>query len=144
MTATDIRLLAVFVENKPGQTSRVTRLLADSRINIRWVTIASSGAFGVMKLLVNQPELAYDTLRKDGMLVSWLDVLSVEVDDQPGALEAVLDCLATHAVNLANASGFVANGRAILIIETDEREAARTALLDKGIRVLGRSEVLKL
>ena len=53
-----VKLVAVFSENKPGQTARITKIIADAGVNIRWVTIASSGPFGVMKLLVNQCEAA--------------------------------------------------------------------------------------
>ncbi len=49
-----MKLIAVFVENRPGQTARVTRILAEAGVNIHWITIANSGSFGVMKLLVDQ------------------------------------------------------------------------------------------
>ena len=53
-----VKLVAVFAENRPGQAARVTGILARANINIRCITVASSGAFGVMKLLVNDPDLA--------------------------------------------------------------------------------------
>ena len=56
-------LLAVFVENKPGQTARITKILAEADVNIRWVTIANSGSFGVMKFLVDKREPAVARLK---------------------------------------------------------------------------------
>ena len=53
-----MNLVAVFVENKPGQTARITKILAEAGVNIRWVTIANSGSFGVMKFLVDKCEPA--------------------------------------------------------------------------------------
>ena len=72
-------LVAVFVENKPGQTARITKILADGGINIRWVTIANSGSFGVMKFLVDRCDEAVMSLRENGLMVSLLEVLAVEV-----------------------------------------------------------------
>jgi hypothetical protein len=138
-----VRLLAVFVENKPGQTARITKLLAEARINIRWVTIASSGPFGVMKFLVTDPDRAHDVLKHDGVMASFLDVIPVEVADQPGALQAVAECLARDNINLDNTSGFVANQRAIVIVETHDTERAKALLVKQGLRVLSREELLE-
>jgi ACT domain-containing protein len=137
-----LRLLAIFVENKPGQTARITKLLAEARINIRWVTIASSGPFGVMKLLVTDPERGHGILKQHGVMASLLDVLPVEVADQPGALQEVAECLARDNINLDNTSGFVANQRAIVIVETHDIERARALLVEQGLRVLTREELL--
>jgi hypothetical protein len=140
----DVRLLAVFVENKPGQTAFITRLLAEAGINIRWVTIANSGPFGVMKFLVPDPDQAHRVLKQSNVMASFLDVLPVEVADQPGALRAVADCLAKEQINLDNTSGFVANNRAVVIVETHETDRARAALVKQGLRVLSRQELLGL
>jgi len=140
----DVRLLAVFVENKPGQTAFITGLLAEAGINIRWVTIANSGPFGVMKFLVPDPDQAHRVLKQSNVMASFLEVLPVEVADQPGALRAVADCLAKEQINLDNTSGFVANNRAVVIVETHETERARAALVKQGLRVLSRQELLGL
>jgi len=139
-----MHLIAVFVENKPGQTARITRILADSGVNICWVTIANSGSFGVMKFLVDKIEEAAGTLRAAGLMVSLLPVLAVEVTNTPGALEAVADCLAQHHLNLDNCSGFVANDRAILIIEAHELDQARAVLQKKNLRLLDHEQMLRL
>ena len=137
-----VRLLAVFVENKPGQTARITKLLAEARINIRWVTIANSGLFGVMKFLVADPDRARDVLKQEGVMASFLEVIPVEVADQPGALQAVVECLAKNNINLDNTSGFVANQHAVVLIETQDTERAKALLIQQGLRVLSGEELL--
>jgi hypothetical protein len=137
-----IRLLAVFAENRPGQTARVTRILADAKISIRWVTIVSQGSFGVMKFLVSDPERAQQVLSRHGLMTSFLGVLPVEVADEPGTLCAVAECLAAGGVNLDNTSGFVANGRAVILVEAHDLEPAFGLLQQKGFRVLTREELL--
>ncbi|MGD0538230.1 MAG: ACT domain-containing protein [Verrucomicrobiota bacterium] len=139
-----VKLVAVFAENKPGQTARLTGVLAAAGVNVRWVTIASTGPFGVMKFLVDQPETAFAALKQHGVAVSFLDVLAVEVPDRPGALHAVADCLAQDKINLDNASGFVANQRAILVVEAHELARAEAVLQQAGLRVLTQAEMLGL
>ena len=137
-----VRLVAVFAENKPGQTAHVTRVLADANLNIRWATIASIGAFGVMKFLVSDSDVAYQALKHEGFVAKLVDVLAVEVPDQPGALHAVADCLARQDINLDNTSGFVADGRAILVVEVHDVDRARDVLQQQGLRVLTQAEML--
>jgi hypothetical protein len=139
-----LNLVAVFVENRPGQTALVTRILADAGANIRWVTIASSGRFGVMKFLVDKCEQAVESLKAKGLMVSLLEVLAVEVDNKPGALQAVADCLGRNDINLENCSGFVANNRAILVVEVHELARARGILEKLGLRLITQDEMLRL
>jgi len=139
-----VKLVAVFAENKPGQTARLTKILADAKINIRCVTVASIGAFGVMKFLVNNPGVACQALKHEGFAATLMDVAAVEVPDKPGALHAVADCLARNGINLNNASGFVANNRAILVIEVYDVTQACEVLQKQRLRVLTQEEILAL
>ena len=139
-----VNLLAVFVENKPGQTARITQLLADAGVNICWVTIANNGSFGVMKFLVDQRDTAVRALKDKGLMVSLLEVLAVEVPDKPGSLQAVADLLGRSNINLDNCSGFVANNRAILVIEVHELTQARAILEKQGLHLLTQEEMLRL
>lgn len=139
-----MNLLAVFVENKPGQTARITRVLAQAGVNIYWVTIANSGSFGVMKFLVDKPEEALAALKQNGLMASTLEVLAIEAPNQPGALQGVAEALGRHNINLANCSGFVANNRAVLIVEVQELESARDVLKRQGWRLLTQQEMMTL
>jgi hypothetical protein len=139
-----VNLLAVFVENKPGQTARITKLLADAGVNICWVTIANSGSFGVMKFLVDRSEPAVRALKDKGLMVSLLEVLAVEVPDKPGSLQGVADLLGRNNINLDNCSGFVANNRAVLVIEVHALAQARAILEKQGLHLLTQEEMLRL
>jgi hypothetical protein len=137
-----VKLVAVFAENRPGQVARVTEILFRANINIHCITVASSGAFGVMKLIVSDPDLACRSLQKEGFAATLTDVLAVEMPDRPGALHAVANCLAAHQINLCNTSGFVANQRAILVLEVEDPAQAGEVLSKEGLRVLTQKEAL--
>ena len=139
-----MKLIAVFAENKRGQTARITKILADVSVNICWVTIANSGSFGVMKFLVDDCDRATRTLQAAGLMVSLLEVLAVEVSNKPGSLQAVAECLSLNQLNLDNCSGFVANDRAVLIIEAHELERAKEILQREKLRLLSQEVMLRL
>jgi hypothetical protein len=137
----DVKLVAAFAENKPGQVAHFTKILANANINLRWLAVASTGPFGVMKFLVSDPETACQALKHEGFVAKLVDALAIEVPDKPGGLHAVADCLASHNINLDNASGFIANNRAILVIEVPNHDLARDVLQKQGFRVLAQKEL---
>jgi hypothetical protein len=138
-----INLIAVFVENKPGQTARITKILADAGVNIYWVTIANNGSFGVMKFLVDKPDTAVPDLKQHGVMVSLLPALAVEVPNRPGALQNVAEALGRNNLNLDNCSGFVVKDRAILLIELSELEPAWAVLEEQNWPLLSQEELLR-
>ncbi|HRZ94220.1 MAG TPA: ACT domain-containing protein, partial [Candidatus Paceibacterota bacterium] len=114
--------------------------------NIRWVTIATTETFGVIKFLVDRCDEAFAALRQKGFTVSLIDVLAIEVPDKPGGLFEVADTLRKNAVNVENASGFVTQSqkRAVLLIEVKDIDRAEQVLKKKRLRLLGADEALKL
>lgn len=141
-----VRLVAVFVENKPGLLARLTKGLSQDSINIRWVTIATSEKFGVIKFIVDKPDAACQVLRGQGFTVSQVEIVAVEVHDRPGELHAVADNLAQNGINVENASGFVTNThrRAVVIIETNDVARAEQVLKKQGLHILSQEELLTM
>ena len=139
-----VNLIAVFAENKLGQMERITKVLADAGVNIRWVTIATDESLGVIKFLVDKCDLAYRKLHEAGWTVSLVEVLAIEVEDKPGGLHAVADCLARNRINVENSSGFVSNNRAVLLIEVQDITGARQILVKQPLRLLSQEEILTL
>ncbi len=140
----EIKLLAIFAENKIGELSRVSGILASNQINIRWVTIASANGYGVVKLLVNRPDDAFNLLKQNGVPVTIIKVTAVEVEDRPGGLYAIAKCLAENKINVHNSSGYVAKSRAILLIEVSDNEAVRNCLTKNNFKVLNEQEALSV
>ena len=137
----EVKLVAAFAENKPAQVAHFTKILAHANINIRWLAVASTGPYGVMKYLVNDPELACQAFKHEGLIAKLVDALAIEIPDQPGGLHAVADCLASHHINLDNASGFIANTRAFMVIEVSDHAPAREVLEKNGFRVMAQKEL---
>ena len=139
-----VNLIAVFAENQLGQMARITKVLADAGVNIHWVTIATNEKLGVIKFLVDKCDLAYQSLHQNGWTVSLVEVLAIEVEDKPGGLHAVADCLTRNKINVENSSGFVSHNRAVLLIEVQDVAKARQILVNQPLRLLSQEEILKL
>ena len=85
-----VKQISVFLENKTGRLAAVTNALGSNQINIRALSIADTSDFGILRLIVDQPDKAYEILKAKDFTVSVTDVIGVEMPDQPGGLAKVL------------------------------------------------------
>lgn len=130
-----IEQLSIFLENKTGRLAEVTRTLAASGINIRALSLADTSDFGILRLIVEQTEKAKEVLKQAGFTVGSTAVVAVEVDDQPGGLDAVLQVLQGHNVNVEYMYAFVqkGGGSATMIFRFDRIDQAIEIFKDNNI-----------
>lgn len=83
-----LKQVSVFLENKEGRLQKALKTLADNEIDIRALSIADTSEFGILRMIVSEPEKAKDVLQ-DEFAVSLAEVLAIEVEDQPGGLEEI-------------------------------------------------------
>ena len=62
-----IQQLSIFIENKAGRLAEVTEILAKEKIDIRAVSAADTSDFGILRLIVREPQKAVPILRDAGM-----------------------------------------------------------------------------
>ena len=139
----EIKQISLFVENRPGRTAKVAKTLSDAGVNIRALTIAEAGDFGVIRMVVDNPENGYQVLRQKGFTVSMTDVLAVEMKDAPGGLYEIVNALGESNVNVDYAYAFVTAKaqRAMLILRVDDIALARKALAGKGVKIATKEEI---
>lgn len=140
---TEIKQISLFVENKPGRMAKVSKTLSDSGVNIRALTIAEAGDFGVIRMVVDDPERGYKVLKDNGFTVSTTDVLAVEMKDTPGGLYEIVNALGESGVNVDYAYAFVTAKaqKAMLILRVDDLAKARAALSSKGVKIATKEEI---
>ncbi len=126
------RQVSVAMENTPGQLGRVCRVLAQADVNIRGICVADASDVSVIRLLVSDTPAAEQALRQAGFTFSTQDVILVELDDRPGALEDVALRLGQAGVNLLYLYGAAngAEGRAQLVLRVSDVETAGQILND--------------
>jgi hypothetical protein len=102
-----VEQISIFLENKPGALAEVTRILGDSGINIRALSLADTKDFGILRLIVNDNDRARQVLDQKGFTVRKTEVVAVEVPDRPGGLADILKSLADAGVNVEYLYAFV-------------------------------------
>jgi len=130
--------ISIFLENKAGRLSEVTRIFEQGRINIRALSLADTSDFGILRLIVNDNEKAKRLLKENGFTVRITEVVAVEVQDKPGGLHQILTALSAAGVNVEYMYAFVRQSgqNAVLIFRFDNTAAAAEVLSREGVRVI--------
>lgn len=138
-----IHQISVFVENKSGTLSEITHILAREGIDIRALSIADTSDFGILRIIVNDPEQAVEALKKEGLTVSKTQVIAVCLEDNPGALDRILRILGDSSIGVEYAYAFITrkSGTAYVILRVEDNERAVQVLSAKGIGLLGPKDV---
>ena len=132
------RQVSVFLENVKGRLAEVTRLLNEASINIRALSLAETARFGVLRLIVNDPDRCLSILRDHDLAAQVTEVIAVEVEDKPGGLNRILGVFDAEALNIEYMYAFVekSGDNAIVVFKADEPARAVESLRKRGIAVL--------
>lgn len=138
--------ISIFLENKAGRLAHVTRVLGDAHINIRALSIADTSDFGILRLIVNDPNKAYQVLKEKGFTVSETEVIAVQVPDTPGSLATVLEELNAQQLNIEYLYAFFGtnDNEALVVFRVEDIARAKEAFNKKGIRFVEEEKLYKL
>ncbi len=138
--------LAVFMENRPGKLEAITKALAAEGINIRGMSLASEGDFGILKILADDPERAFTVLKEHHYTVSRRAVVVAIIEDRPGGLHDLLARLSAASINIEDCYGIVLEEgrRAAIVLDVEQFPEAQQVLARAGVHVLSDAELHSL
>ena len=126
-----IQQISVFVENRPGTLASVLEVLKEHEVNIRALSVADTADFGILRLIVNDPDKVKLFLSAAGFTVKSNPVLTITVEDDPGGLLRQVNRISAVGINIEYMYAFA----------TGESKTARVVLkvddLDKAAQVIG-------
>ncbi|MCD4830856.1 MAG: hypothetical protein K8R02_03490 [Anaerohalosphaeraceae bacterium] len=132
--------LHIFIDNTPGRLESVTGKLGAAGIDVRAFAIQDMADYGLMKLIVSNPQQAYLALADMGSACALKDVLAISVPDKCGNLHKLMAVLAENNINIIDAYGFVLQpsnqGVCILEIENMAETNAEKIVADAGFDIL--------
>lgn len=138
-----IKQISVFLQNEKGRLEKLINILSENHLNIRALSIADTEEFGVLRLIVNDPEKAKNVLSENGFRVSETEVIAVEVPDVTGGLAGALNKLTEKDINIEYMYAFLAKKSdfANVIFRVEDIERAEKVLADAGIKVVEEDSV---
>ena len=142
-----IEQISVFVQNKPGSSAAVTKVLGEGGVNIRAMALADTSRYGILHLIVDDPKKGFEVLKDAHFTLSCTDVIAVQLGDEPGDLSRVLEILGSGGYNVEYAYAFITRraSSAVVILRVDDVGTGSLELLkNNGVKLLTRDEVYSM
>ena len=138
-----VKQINVFLENEPGRLAEVTAALSEAKIDIRAVYITDSTSYGMLRMIVDQPDEAKIVLMNKGFTVSNSHVIAVSLKDVPGTLDKVLKLLSDNNIQLEYLYAFVGrlSTEAVVVLRVDDRVKTMEIFEQNNIPVIEDKEV---
>ena len=138
-----VKQINVFLENEPGRLAEVTAALSAAKIDIRAVYITDSTTYGMLRMIVDQPDEAKIVLMSKGFTVSISHVIAVSLKDVPGTLDKVLKLLSDNSIQLEYLYAFVGrlSTEAVVVLRVDDRVKTMEIFEQNNIPVIDDKEV---
>ena len=139
-----IQQVSVFIENRKGRLGEVLAVLKNNSINILSISLADTTEYGLLRLIVNDPKKAKETLSQNGFSALLTEILVVKIPHVAGALQKILQVVSDKGVNIEYMYGLSTGGDdASVVVKTNDLELACSVLKDNEIETMSKEELSK-
>ena len=138
-----LKQISIFAENKKGVMNDITGLLADAGINILGHVTNDSAEYGIVRMVVDDADKAVSLLKGSGYACRLTDVLGIEMNDEPGAMNKVLKAISDACVNIDYL--YISFNRKsacpVLILHTEDIGEVEEMLRSRGFKTVSREDI---
>lgn len=141
-----VKQISVFLENKPGQLNQMTNVLSEHDIDMKALALAETTDFGIARFIVDDVLETVTVLNQEGYISRLTPVIAVEIPDEPGALNRVLQIFTDNEINLEYMYAILSSEgqKAYMIFKVHDDVKASAALTAAGIEVLSQEDLAEL
>ena len=137
-----VKQLSVFIENRQGRLGEVLHVLKENQVNILSISLADTTEYGLLRLIVNNPERGCEVLLKAGFSSMLTDVLIIKVSHVAGSLQEILARITERNVNIEYMYGLSVEATdASIVMKTNELDVACEVLKAEHIETMSREEI---
>jgi hypothetical protein len=139
-----IHQLSVFLENKSGRITEVLEVLGEENIRITALSVADTAEFGILRLIVSEPEKARELLKKNSFTVNLTEVISVIAPNEAKHYARVLRILSDLDISVEYTYAFSTGDKSIIILRCSNTDDAIKALKSHEMELLKASDLYKI
>ncbi len=137
--------LSVFIENRQGRLSEVLNVLKENDVNILSISLADTTEYGLLRLIVSDPQKGKETLAATGFSSLLSDILIIEIPHKAGSLQALLKELDEKEINVEYMYGLSVNGDgAYVVLKASNLEKADGTITAYGVKTVSVENLTRL
>ena len=137
--------LSVFIENRQGRLGDVLTVLKGKNINILSLSLADTSEYGLLRLIVSDPEKARKTLAENGFSTMLTDVFVVKIGRKAGSLSNLVDLLSGDGIGVEYMYGLsTAGSDAYIVLKLSDKEKADPIFKNNGVKTLTDAEISEI
>ncbi len=136
-----VKQLSIFLENKSGRLAEALGTLGEESINIKALTIADTAEFGIVRMIVSDPEKGYRILQQKGFSANLVDVISIATPSECGSFARALKILSDEGISIEYIYAFSVGDKAAIILRTEDTDRAVESIGRHNMELLGGSQI---
>ena len=135
-----IQQLSVFLENREGRLDEVLKVLADNDVNIVALSLADTSDYGMLRMIVSDPNKGRAALKEEGITAMLTDVVALRVPHATGSLSKAMHQIVDGEVNVEYMYAFSNGSDAAAVVKSDDPARVIDILKGSGFDVYGADE----
>lgn len=140
-----IKQLSVFIENQTGRLEDVLKVLKKNEINIVSLSLADASDYGMLRLLVTNPQKGKEALNESGFSAMITEVLAVKLAHKVGKLQELLEVICAASINIEYMYAFSSGtDDASIVIKTADIVQAAQVLREAGVEFFTTEDIANM
>lgn len=139
-----INQISIFLENKYGKLCEILGLLGDQNIRIIAATVADTSEYGILRIIVSDPQKALKILKNNNVSANITEVLAIISESCAGSFAKTLCQFTKAGISIEYMYCFSVKEKSILILRTNNRESAREVIRRQNLEYICESDLVKL
>ena len=137
--------LTVFIENRTGRLCEVLNVLRENDVNILSLSLADTTEFGLLRLIVNDPQTGKEELSANGFSSLLSDVSIIKIPHKVGSLQQLLKVIDQKGVNIEYMYGLsIEADDAYVVLKASDINQIDAILAEAGIETISNEHLAAL
>ncbi|PSK80264.1 hypothetical protein CLV93_11914 [Prolixibacter denitrificans] len=132
------------MENRSGRLNEISQILGEAGINISAFSVADTAEFGILRLIVSDPEKAMEILQQRGFTVRQTEVVCLSCPNQAGALARALKILSRNEISIEYMYALSMGDAANIIMKPNDVERCIEVLQKNKLELIRASDLYKI
>ena len=139
-----INQISIFLENKYGKLNELLTLLGKENIRIIAATVADTTEFGILRMIVAEPQKAVQLLKDNHVNANISEVLAIATASNAKVFASTLNLFTKAGLSIEYMYCFSVKEQSFLILRVNNREAALEIIQNNNIKYITENELINL